>query len=347
MVGEPRAASEREVELPGLERLLGQLIAVEEPLCLAYLGLEGMRRAPIGASGLVPQGRALRASLRSSRAQELGQLLAAQLRLLELGHRRRALGVPCSLVVGPAARPLPQLPRSRIDRRDPVDRAVEELAVVRHEDQSSRIGPEEALQSLEAVEVEVVRRLVEQEHVVAREEDRRQCDTGRLPAGQPVASAFEVDVEAKVGAYGSRSCLEVGTSERQIALERVGVALLCDLATGERSCGVLELTLRAEGAGSTAQRRDDRLPRLDAPLLLEIADRQRLGSATDGAVVGQLHPGQEAEQRRLADTVGTDEPDARARTDSQRDPVENDLRAVALRDVCELHSHRQTSGDRG
>ena len=305
MVGEPSASSEREVQLPGLERLLGQRIAVEEPLCLAYLGLEGMRRAPIGASGLVPQGRALRASFRSSRAQELGQLLAAQLRLLELGHRRRALGVPRSLVVGPAACPLPQLPRSRIDRRDPVDRAVEELAIVRHEDQSSRMGPEEALQSLEALEVEVVRRLVEQEHVVAREEDRRQCDTGRLPAGQAVASAIEVDAEAKVGAHGSRSCLEVGTPERQITLERLRVALLCDLATRERSCGVLELTLRAEGAGSTAQRRDDRLPRLDAPLLLEIADRQRLGSTTDDALVGQLRAGQEAEQRRLADTVGT------------------------------------------
>ncbi len=215
-----------------------------------------------------------------------------------------------------------------------------------HEDESSRKGPEEALESLQTVEVEVVRRLVEQEHVVAGEEDRRKRDPRSLPAGQAVASAFEVDVEAEVGAHRPGSRLEVGTPERQVALERMGVALLRDLATGERSCGVLELTLRAEHAGSTAQRHDDRLTRLDAPLLLEIADRQRLGSTTDGALVGRFHPGQEAEQRRLADTVGADETDPRMRTDGKRDPVENDLRAIALGDVCELHSHRRTSGNR-
>ena len=104
---------------------------------------------------------------------------------------------------------------------------------------------------------------------------------------------FEVDVEAKVGAHRPGSRLEVGTPERQVALERVGVALLRDLAAGERSGGVLELTLRAEHAGSTAQRRDDRLTGLDTSLLLEIADRQRLGSTTDDSVVGRLHAGHE------------------------------------------------------
>ena len=54
MIGEPRAPREREIELPRLERLLGELVAIEEPLCLPHLGLEGMRGAPIGASRLVP-----------------------------------------------------------------------------------------------------------------------------------------------------------------------------------------------------------------------------------------------------------------------------------------------------
>ena len=57
------------------------------------------------------------------------------------------------------------------------------------------------------------------------------------------------------------------------------------------------------------------LSRHDSPLLLEVADRQRLGSTTDDTAVGQLHSGHEPEQRRLADTVRADEADPRTRTD--------------------------------
>jgi hypothetical protein len=50
---------------------------------------------------------------------------------------------------------------------------------------------EEPLQPLEAGEVEVVRRLVEQEDVEAREQDRRERRTGRLAAREVATSRSE------------------------------------------------------------------------------------------------------------------------------------------------------------
>ena len=63
-----------------------------------------------------------------------------------------------------------------------VDRAVEERAVVRHDDDAAVELGEERLEQVETREVEVVRRLVEQEHVEAREQDRRERRARGLPA---------------------------------------------------------------------------------------------------------------------------------------------------------------------
>ena len=69
---------------------------------------------------------------------------------------------------------------------------VEEGAVVRDEDDARREAVEEPLEPREAGEVEVVRRLVEQEDVEAREQDRRQRGAGRLAAREASSSARSV-----------------------------------------------------------------------------------------------------------------------------------------------------------
>ena len=51
-------------------------------------------------------------------------------------------------------------------------RSVEEGTVVRHDEHRARRIAHEGLELIEAVEVEVVGRLVEQEHVEPRQEDR-------------------------------------------------------------------------------------------------------------------------------------------------------------------------------
>ena len=53
---------------------------------------------------------------------------------------------------------------------------------MRHDDHARvRLG-DEALQELEAGEIEVVRRLVEEQHIVARQHDRCEGGTSRLPS---------------------------------------------------------------------------------------------------------------------------------------------------------------------
>ena len=85
---------------------------------------------------------------------------------------------------------------------------------------------DEALQPGEAVEVEVVGRLVEQQDVEAREQDRRERGARRLAAGQRGGLQVEQRrVEPEVAQDGLGARLEVGAAEREPALERVGVAV--------------------------------------------------------------------------------------------------------------------------
>ena len=61
----------------------------------------------------------------------------------------------------------------------------EELAVVADQDDPGPRAGDEALELVEAGEVQVVGGLVEQQHVVAGQQQRGQPDPGRLPAGEP------------------------------------------------------------------------------------------------------------------------------------------------------------------
>ena len=105
-----------------------------------------------------------------------------------------------------------------------VDRPVEEDAVVRDDDEPAREPVDEALEPVEPVEVEVVRRLVEQEHVEARQQDRRQRGPRRLAAGERRRLLVERDGEPELGARRARPRLEIAAAEREEALERGRVA---------------------------------------------------------------------------------------------------------------------------
>src|SRR6185436_14701329 len=76
------------------------------------------------------------------------------------------------LVVAPAPGELGDAARLGLELDDPGHRPVEERAVVRDEHDGAREAVEEALEAVEPLEVEAVRRLVEQQHVVTREQDR-------------------------------------------------------------------------------------------------------------------------------------------------------------------------------
>ena len=100
------------------------------------------------------------------------------------------------------------------------DRPVEERPVVRDEDDRTREAVDERLELREPVGVEVVRRLVEEEEVGLREEQRRERGTRRLAAGEAVEGPVEVDAEPEPRTGRRRARLEVAAAERQEPRER-------------------------------------------------------------------------------------------------------------------------------
>ena len=275
--------------------------------------------------------------------RSVGELLAPELRLLELGQRRRALDVARRLVVAPTAGPLPHAPRVRLDGRDAIDRSVEELSIVRYDDERAAVAGEKPLESLEAREVEVVRRLVEEQDVEAREQDRRECHTGCLAAREADELSVEIDAETEVGACRTSTRLEALRTECDEAVERSRVLVACGPSARESSCRLLELPLRVRDPDPPSKRRQHRSARLGAALLLEVPHGQALWRTRHHAGVRRLEPGNDSQQGRLAHTVRADQPDACLRADGERDLIENDVRAEVLADARELHSHGRTS----
>ncbi len=71
-----------------------------------------------------------------------------------------------------------------LDRDDPIRHRVEDRAVVRDEEHGAGIGLERRLEGLAALEVEMVRRLVEHEQVRPGRDDERQREATPLAAGE-------------------------------------------------------------------------------------------------------------------------------------------------------------------
>ena len=80
------------------------------------------------------------------------------------------------------------------------DRLVEQFEVVADDEQGPAVGPEEPEQPVLGVEVEVVRRLVEQQGVRAGEKDAGELDAAALPAGEhPERLVHPVCAKAETG----------------------------------------------------------------------------------------------------------------------------------------------------
>ena len=333
------AGAERQAQLPRLERLLDLVDALERALGLTHLGHQRVRAATVGAAGVLAHRVAVGARL--ARAL-LEQRLDVPAPLLCIGE---ALVLPQALeraplrVLAPAARPLPDPVRPRVDLDDPRHDPVEERAVVRDDDEAALAPQQEALEPVEAVEVEVVRRLVEQQHVEAGEQDRREREPGRLPAGELRGRPVELDVEAELGADGARPRVEVAAAEREEPLERERVRLAGGRIRREGGGAVGERLLRVRDPGAARKVAAHRLVRPCVRLLRQVPDGQRRRRARDRPRVGRLEPRCEPEQRRLAHAVRADEAEALLGADRQRDVGEDGAGAVVSGDAGELDSH--------
>ena len=204
------------------------------------------------------------------------------------------------LVLGPAAREEVHTVRARLQLDDRVHRSVEERPIVRDDDEAGIEPQQKPLQELEPVEVEVVRGLVEEVDVEAREQDRGQRRAALLAARERPDSPIEVDVEADTAHRRGRSRPELG---------------------------------RRLLTGASDEVVDETLPAQEIALLRQVADAQARRVEPDRAAVELFQAGERTEERRLAAAVGADDADPAAGRHRERDALENRVRAAVNRYV--------------
>jgi hypothetical protein len=142
------------------------------------------------------------------------------------GEDPPAGGVALALVGLPSARPGRRPPRGRVQLDEPVHRSGEHGAVVGHEHEPARPGAQQRLEAPEAVRVQVVRRLVEQQDVQAGGLHAGQAGPRGLPAGQRGERPVEqLGLQPEPRGRRVQARAGVRAPDRQPALQGVGVRL--------------------------------------------------------------------------------------------------------------------------
>src|SRR5581483_2732600 len=219
--------------------------------------------------------------------------------------------------------------------RDRGDGLVEEVPVVRDGDDGAVEGTH---QLLERLDVEVRLGLVEEQHVRVAEETCSQADELSLAAGEhPGRRAGMVAlVETDVEQQRTRTALEPGTTGRSPAPEDVllppqqardPVQVVRRLA--ERLLDLLELTLERVQLGPRSAQRGRRVALVAFELLRQVG-KDESAALRHVAAIRSLFTGEDAQERRLAASVRTDQPDASAGLDVEVEPLEDLPRAEAL-----------------
>jgi hypothetical protein len=207
---------------------------------------------------------------------------------------------------------------------------------VRDREDRARVVGEVLLQPQDALRVEVVGGLVEQQQVGLAEQQLAQ----RHPPALPTRQGGDRRVRRRT-AEGVHRLLELG-----VELPRVVVVedllelphLLHELVgvVGGHQLGdlVVAIELLLDLAEALLDVAEDRLLLVERGLLLEDADR-RPGGEDRIAVVGLFEAGHDLQDGRLPGTVRTDDADLRPGQEVQRDIVEDDLVTVGLTDLLQ------------
>ena len=333
-----------EAELPRLAGLLDHLEPVDRPLRLGRLAGE--------LFGLVdPERPDVLVGLVTGRPAHLRPTLLGPLALALRPRRQRA---PLRVVLVVALlRPatsrgalaqvrLPAATEHRdpvgelVDLRDVGHDPVEEATVVAHQRHRGVEPQHPRLEHGQALEIEVVGRLVEEVHVESRQQQGRQPDPGRLATRQVRRRLAEQRlVEAEVVGHGAEAGVEVGRAERAPAVQRRVVPLGRAGVVGcEPVGGRVEFGLDAGDTRAAPQGRRDRLT-VSFGLLCEQADGGAGRRRAHLAAVGHHHAGADIEQGRLADAVGADDADPVPGREQQLDVGEDHTGTTADRDVVE------------
>jgi hypothetical protein len=187
-----------------------------------------------------------------------------------------------------------------VDAENVGDDVVHEAAVMGDEHELAGPGGQEALEPADRGDVQVVARLVEQEHLVVGDEDLGQVEADLVAAGEL-----------------RRALLEVGRLEAEAGQDLLDPP---DLVRG----------VVGQGPGPLEEN-----GRLGEPHpLLDVADAVLAGLG-DRPLVGLLLADDHPEEGRLAVAVAADDADPLLAVDLEADGVEEPLLPVALREVVD------------
>ena len=213
-------------------------------------------------------------------------------------------------------------------RRD----VVEEALVVRDDDGAALVRAEELLEPADREDVEVVGRLVEQQHVRPADEHLREQHAELEPArerGEGLAVRRRRDAEALEDGAGAR-LQGVAVVDADAVLELGEVAGIAGPV--DRVALLLVERLPDDGV---AHHRDveDELLVVAGSGPAGARPRGRALGEVHGAVGGRLVAGEHAEERRLPRAVRADQAVARARVELERHALEERACAVGLAEV--------------
>ena len=202
---------------------------------------------------------------------------------------------------------------------------VHEGAVVAHEEHGAVVGGEEPLEPLDALEVEVVGGLVEEQQVGMAQQQLGERDAHLPPARELAGRLVEVShgkaqaAQDLLGAGVQLVSAEalVAVLRHAVALEQ-GVELRPVLCLGDLGLHIGEAVLeRADLVGRVDDLGKRALLAREVRLLLEVADGGVTGER-DGALVRALLAHQDLEKRGLAGAVGAHEAPPLARVELER-----------------------------
>ena len=260
--------------------------------------------------------------------------------MVPFGGALGLVGLPAAAVGAPG-------PRALVELEHVGHGAVEEGPVVRDDHHPAATSLDHVLEAGEAVEVEVVRRLVEQRDVEAGEQDGGQRHPGLLPAreyGDPLVT--DVGRKPHLLEGGDEPGLEIAGRGRLVAGQGRGVAVVGPgLDRGEIGRRSRQRLLGRGHTGPAQQGVAHRFVLRHRVLLAQVADGRRGRVDPDGPGDRLEQAGQELEQCGLADAVRADDTEARLGSDGQRHVVEHETAATFEAEVPRGEGGRWHSGE--
>ena len=208
---------------------------------------------------------------------------------------------------------------------------------------------QELLEKLDALEIEVVRRLVQQEQIDLRQQHAREHGPVLLAAAELVdrTRPLVLVVEADSGQHALDQRVERVAVRVLVVVLQLGVLLEELRVLGLALRRVREIVLdRAHAAIHPQHVRERRLdeieerhPSLGVEMLADVADGHA-GGADDLPVIGLFLLEEETEERRLPGAVAADQADVLAGVVLPGHALEDVVRAVAFFYVIEAVEHR-------